>query len=74
MCDVLDPPSEITQHMLELIRVGPRADDTFLCPAKFRSGHGLHGLRQLLRVFDGPDAPADIEETRHIRLRAPSPP
>jgi len=60
--------------MLQLICVGPRAQDTFLCPPKLSGGHGLHGLRQLLRVLYGPDAPADIEKTGHIRLRAPSPP
>jgi hypothetical protein len=74
MGDVLNAPGEITQHMLELIRVRPRADDTLLCPSKFRSGHRLHSLRQLLRVFYRPDPPPDIQETGHIRLRAPSPP
>ncbi len=53
---------EITQHVLQLIGVRPRAENAFLRPPQLRGGDGLHRLRQLLRVLYRTDAAADIQE------------
>jgi len=51
---------QVRQHPSQVFRVRPRAEDALLRASKSRRRDGLHGLRELLRVLDGPDAAPNV--------------
>src|ERR1019366_8396768 len=61
---------DVAEHLAQHRAVGARADGAILGAAQFRRRDHLHGLGDLLRVFDRADAPPDIDQTRHV-LRQP---
>ena len=57
---------QISHHLLEHGGIGAGGDDTVLRATQLGSRDHLHGLGDLLRVFDGADAPPDVYETWHV--------
>ena len=69
-----DGRRHVAQHLAQQRAVGTRGDGAILRTAQFRRRDHLHGLGDLLRVFDRADAPPDIDQTRHWILPLGSPP
>src|ERR1035438_2477502 len=67
-----DGGGDVAQDLAQHRAVGTGADGAILRAAQFRRRDHLHGLGDLLRVFDRADAPPDIDQTRHV-LRATPP-
>ena len=56
------------QHLPQQRRVGTRRDHAILRPAQLGRRDHLHGLGDLLRVLDRPDAPPDVDQTGHCSI------
>src|ERR1039457_3074768 len=69
-----DGRGDVAQHLAQHRAVGAGADGAILRAAQFRRRDHLHGLGDLLRVFDRADAPPDIDQTRHEVVPSGSPP
>jgi hypothetical protein len=69
--DILKPVCQAAEDVTQLIGIGPRAHNAFLCAPQLRSRNRLHCFCKLLSVLYRPDAAADIQKARHIRRRAP---
>ena len=55
----------VREHLPQQRPVWSRGDHAVLRAAQFRRRDHLHGLGDLLRVFDRADAPPDIDQARH---------
>jgi hypothetical protein len=56
---------QVCQHLRHLHGEGARRDRALLRTLQLRRRDHLHGLRDLLRILDRLDAPADVEEVCH---------
>ena len=59
---------QVCHHPLEHGGIGAGGNDAILRAAQFGGRDHLHGLGDLLGVFDGADAPPDVYKTRHSGL------
>src|ERR1051326_450301 len=66
---------ELAQNLGHFVRKRTRSDDAILRAFKLRSRNHLHGFRNLLRVLDRLNAPADVEKIGHRLIKpAAAPP
>src|SRR5262245_37636497 len=65
MGNVLQTSSEIAENFLKLFSVRPRTENPFLRATQLGGRDGLHRLRQLLSVFHGTNASANIQQAWH---------
>src|SRR5450759_547428 len=69
-----DGRRQVAEYLAQERAVGPCPDGAILRTAQFRRRDHLHGLGDLLRIFDRADAPPDIDQTRHELVPLGSPP
>jgi hypothetical protein len=65
MRNVLDANREVSENALQLVGIWPCAEDTVLRTPKLRSGNRLHCFGELLCIFDGTDAPPNVQQIWH---------
>jgi len=58
----------VGQHLPQQRPVRPGSHHAVLSPPQLGGRDHLHGLGDLLRILDGPDAPPYVDQARHVRL------